>query len=197
MGDVITSPFGGFMSRIMVDYAGQKFNMLTAVEFHHKISNNAYYWKFICDCGKEVITNLHDVRRGKIQSCGCIKRKLTDDELGFRRTYQTYRDQAISRNIEWLLTEGQVRILFKSNCYYCGSASSNHRQRIYKDRMLDYIYSGIDRFDNTLGYLYTNCVPCCSICNRMKLNHTPDMFIQHIKKILVNMEAKHENTLAV
>jgi hypothetical protein len=168
----------------MRDYAGQRFNMLTAIRFDHSASKNAYYWEFQCDCGKITVTNIYDVRRNKIQSCGCIKRKLSDEELGFRRTFQTYRDQARTRNLEWSIPEKQARLLFKSPCAYCNSAPTNHRQRVYKDRTLNFTYSGIDRKDNTVGYTSDNCVPCCSVCNKMKLDHTEEFFIEHIKKIL-------------
>jgi 5-methylcytosine-specific restriction endonuclease McrA len=30
---------------------------------------------------------------------------------------------------------------------------------------------GIDRVDNSIGYTPDNCVPCCTQCNRIKLDH--------------------------
>lgn len=43
--------------------------------------------------------------------------------------------------------------------------------------------NGIDRIDSTKGYSADNCVPCCSKCNRMKLDHSIEDFKNHISKI--------------
>ncbi len=34
----------------------------------------------------------------------------------------------------------------------------------------DFVYNGIDRLDNALGYTLDNCVPCCKRCNQAKNN---------------------------
>jgi len=39
-------------------------------------------------------------------------------------------------------------------------------------------YQGIDRINNNVGYESGNCVPCCNICNRAKLNRDKNAFIQ-------------------
>ena len=46
-----------------------------------------------------------------------------------------------------------------------------------------YIYNGVDRKDNNLGYTIDNCVPCCHRCNSMKSNLSYQNFIQHISNI--------------
>ena len=43
--------------------------------------------------------------------------------------------------------------------------------------------NGIDRVDSSKGYTLDNCVPCCSICNTMKLNYTLQEFSDHITKV--------------
>jgi len=45
-------------------------------------------------------------------------------------------------------------------------------------------YCGIDRIDNTKSYIKENCVPCCNICNRMKLEMNTQEFIEHIRRIM-------------
>jgi len=45
------------------------------------------------------------------------------------------------------------------------------------------IYNGIDRVDNAIGYLTDNCVACCKVCNRAKLQMSKNEFFDHIKKI--------------
>jgi hypothetical protein len=46
-----------------------------------------------------------------------------------------------------------------------------------------YLYNGIDRVDNTLGYSKENCVSCCKICNYMKQVLTLEEFYSHIRRI--------------
>lgn len=63
------------------DIAGQKFNMLTAVELverrptQYKSGRNdiEYYWLFKCDCGQLTITRRDRVtaKKNPIRSCGC------------------------------------------------------------------------------------------------------------------------------
>ena len=45
-------------------------------------------------------------------------------------------------------------------------------------------YCGIDRIDNYKPYIKENCVACCNICNRMKLEMNLFDFMNHIKKII-------------
>lgn len=59
-------------------------------------------------------------------------------------------------------------------CHYCGSEGG-----------------GVDRIDSNKGYEVGNVVPCCGICNRMKLNHSTDFFYNHIEKIL-KLRRQHE-----
>ena len=58
------------------DYAGQKFNRLTAIEFSHKSKCRSYYWKFLCECGNNTTTLIGAVKSGKTKSCGCYKKEI-------------------------------------------------------------------------------------------------------------------------
>ena len=46
-----------------------------------------------------------------------------------------------------------------------------------------YKYNGVDRVENTNGYLTGNCVSCCHICNRAKGEMTVNEFYDWINKI--------------
>jgi len=69
----------------------------------------------------------------------------------------------------------------KSSCMIC-----LHK---YGDRRLDFIevYTGIDRVDNSKGYIPTNVVPCCGVCNFMKGRLGLDIFLTQIKRIHANL----------
>lgn len=53
------------------DYVGQKFNLLTVKEMLYNYKNNQTYCRCICDCGKETIAFMGNVKSGKTKSCGC------------------------------------------------------------------------------------------------------------------------------
>jgi hypothetical protein len=51
------------------------------------------------------------------------------------------------------------------------------------------VYNGIDRVKPDAGYIPSNCVPCCGVCNFMKRNHTYREFLFHCAKIIKHREA--------
>ena len=67
-----------------------------------------------------------------------------------------------------------------SNCYYCDMPSSLSESKSV----------GLDRIDSSQGYLLTNVVPCCSLCNRMKNDYQENSFLNQCLNIV-----KHFNKL--
>lgn len=59
----------------------EKYGLLTPLEYSHskpgRLSDQ--FWLFQCDCGNTKISRLHDVKSGKINSCGCIHKKQLAD----------------------------------------------------------------------------------------------------------------------
>ena len=55
----------------------QIFGRLTAIAFVESRgkSRNAY-WRFRCECGKEIVTAATNVKSGASQSCGCLRREM-------------------------------------------------------------------------------------------------------------------------
>lgn len=75
-----------------------------------------------------------------------------------RGQWTTLRAQARKRKVE-------VSITFE---HFCELRASNRCHYCYAN--LPEAGSGIDRKDNSKGYIAGNCVPCCDTCNRTK-NH--------------------------
>jgi hypothetical protein len=90
--------------------------------------------------------------------------------------FRHYRRGAESRNIEFLLTFDEFNNFWGKNCYYCTDKIKT---------------VGIDRIDNNKGYTIENCVPCCGICNRMKMQYTMDNFIKKCIEISNNFKNKY------
>ena len=69
----------------MDENIGKKYNKLKAVKYDHKGKYNEKYYLFKCDCGKEKVINLSNVKTGKTKSCGC-NYKLS----GYQKKYNIY-----------------------------------------------------------------------------------------------------------
>lgn len=57
----------------MIDVTGQKFGRLTAC--YPTRVNGRFGWHCICDCGTECDVDSSNLRSGKQQSCGCLRRE--------------------------------------------------------------------------------------------------------------------------
>lgn len=85
--------------------------------------------------------------------------------------YSTYLNRATKKELEFVLTKEQFSKFTTEKCYYCDkNASKSHK-------------NGVDRKDNTNGYIMSNCVSCCSQCNYMKGSLTVDEFIETCKRV--------------
>jgi len=83
--------------------------------------------------------------------------------------------RAVQRNayfcsLLFLLTQEDFEKLASQACYYCGFYSST--------RLVS-----IDRVDNNKGYLPSNCIPSCRVCNMMKGGQHPIEFLDKIEAI--------------
>lgn len=58
----------------MIDIAGHRFGLLTAVNVVGKDKDGSYIWKVICDCGNDDEVNGSYLRNGTKKDCGCIDR---------------------------------------------------------------------------------------------------------------------------
>jgi hypothetical protein len=88
-----------------------------------------------------------------------------------------YKRSASKSDREWSISKAQFKTLILSNCHYCGIEP---RQKRHNNKIL---YNGIDRLDNTKGYIEGNCVACCGTCNWMKGKLSVGDFLSKINRI--------------
>ena len=108
----------------------------------------------------------------------------------FLSLLKKYKAHAEERDLVWSLTNKQFEDLTKQSCYYCGTAPSNIWNGIRGQH--GWVFNGVDRVDNTKGYLPENCVPCCKYCNHMKWDVIAKDFLSHCKKIADYQEELYE-----
>ncbi len=134
-------------------------------------------WLCKCDCGGKKIVASRSLLKGNTKSCGCLdvetKVKLGKLRGGYnkspdspaRAVYRSYKLSARDRNKVFEISLDEFKAKTQLPCYYCGTLPNCcYRFTKYKN----YRYNGIDRVDNTKGYISENCVPCCKICNMAK-----------------------------
>jgi hypothetical protein len=78
------------------------------------------------------------------------------------KKYITYQKGAEKRELAFTLSPYEFLTIVKQSCYYCGAPG----------------YNGVDRHDNSIGYIFTNCKPCCSQCNFAKRTLTEEKFVE-------------------
>lgn len=160
----------GSVAENSVNEVGNRYGRLEIVEAlptKHKKSR----WLCKCDCGKFKNATGDSLRQGKVKSCGCLRKEADYSYTSTSNTvkYTQYKSNAKRRNLEFLIPFNEFEKLVSSSCIYCNGNGG-----------------GIDRWNNEIGYTLENSVPCCTICNRMKLTWTPLQFLSHCKKVIEN-----------
>lgn len=175
--------------------SGDRFGKLVAISFSHRDAKYRHHWLFKCDCGNNKVISIANVKqypsfKNSTTSCGCIAkaRILAIGEASFNNLFSKYKRISKIKNLEFLLSKEEFRKLTQSNCSYCGA---NPQQIIKQTRANgEYLYNGIDRIDSSKGYTIQNCISCCGICNKMKLDHDIEFFYNHINKIIQQRKSK-------
>lgn len=106
------------------------------------------------------------------------ERKDTD-ELFEKQELISFQIKEVWRNVQrnamlksrlFTLSQQDFEKLIIQPCYYCGFYSNSK-------------FLGIDRIDNTKGYILSNCVPSCKMCNMMKNVDHPCAFLDKVNLI--------------
>ena len=95
-------------------------------------------------------------------------------EITPKKKFEELKRNARRRNFECSLTLDEFCEIFGQPCVYCGDVGT-----------------GVDRVNNSIGYVKDNCVSCCKGCNLMKWKLDVNEFIEKCKKIA--KVAKNEN----
>jgi hypothetical protein len=96
-------------------------------------------------------------------------RKTTNPKTRLRliKSGATKRGLEFNISLEWYLENG-----WKKKCYYCGGDTQD----------------GLDRIDNSVGYIENNLVPCCINCNRAKATITQKDFLLMCVSVVKNLK---------
>lgn len=184
---------------------GCKYGRLTIIEKSQKKGRHGQsYYICKCDCGDITETSGGSMNSGSTKSCGCYNKERVQEshrlgigESTYNRIEKTYQRNAKNRKIPYILSKEQFRFLISQNCHWCGEEpkpknhyySDGDRNRIGIEVTEEWakkqwvLVNGIDRVDSSLGYRIENCVPCCFLCNEMKMDKSEIEFLEHMEKI--------------
>jgi 5-methylcytosine-specific restriction endonuclease McrA len=178
---------------------GKRFGKLTVKSLAYK-KEKTTYWLCVCDCGKEKTVRRINLTQLGTKSCGCLRQEVKmiiaakqkgkpryskdQGDGGCQQLFLRYKKH---RNaVDFQLTIEEFRSITTKKCYYCGieplQETRYYNKRVTKEteEKSKFIYNGIDRIDNSQGYVLTNCVPCCKICNKAKSNMRVDDFVEWV-----------------
>lgn len=136
------------------------------------------FWDCLCTkCGKVYVVGSNSLRNG---SKGCFSCKTqpkgrekirTPEEEVLHQVFASYKIGARNRNLSFKLERDLFVKLTQSPCFYCGGGFASYGTTAEKV----VYYNGVDRVDNSKGYLVNNVVPCCKPCNNKKFAVTKEM----------------------
>ena len=176
-GSLNTKPNKKRECKVSSKKVGTKKGRYLILELIHDIGNIKF--KVKCDCGTEKIITQSTLINSN--SCGCLSREITSKrqikpncESAKRELFNGYLNGAKVRNINFELSFEDTFNIAANPCFYCGEKETREIKRAGGSIKV----TGIDRVDNTKGYILNNCVPCCKKCNLKKSDITLDMIMR-------------------
>lgn len=170
----------------------QRFGKLvvTKIAEHYKLGRPR--WECICDCGNTHTAESRHLTKGVVDNCGCLtferrSKKARKDfgESMRNKILWSYKGNATRRGYTFELSDERAFELFKGNCHFCGTEPDTVGK--HKKCYGEYVYNGIDRLNNDLGYIEGNVVSCCKTCNYLKSDYSDEEFVSIIRKIATHM----------
>lgn len=160
---------------------GTRFSRLTVIGESKNRKNSQILWVCRCDCGKIIEVTGNELRKGNKSKCSKYCTKFGVGNSSFNVVYSSYKKGAKNRELEFSISKDDFRNITSQPCFYCGKLPNQKTGN--KELNSEYIYNGIDRVDNSKGYIEGNVVPCCKNCNISKNT----MSVQEFREMIINI----------
>lgn len=168
--------------RQMKDLFGGRFGRLTVCNPQSALRGHLRFWECKCECGSIKWIQADNLMGGRSKSCGCARTAgLPPGRAGFNNLVYEYKHGAKSKGLEFSLTNTELETLFASNCFYCGLPPRQIQKAATGKG--SFVYNGIDRKDNAIGYTSENTVPACRTCNFAKNTLSIGEFIEWLDRV--------------
>jgi len=150
-------------------------------------------WLCKCDCGQKKMIYSYQLFNGHSKSCGCLQKESRMKKpglAGLNAVIRGYKKNAEKRNLAWELSDEAVYYITQSDCFYCEKSPENEiKSHIGINGR--YVYNGIDRLDNSKGYIPENVVSCCYRCNIKKKDFSVDSMIKVLDRLGYRVELRN------
>jgi hypothetical protein len=181
-----------------VDLTGQVFGRLTVIGTDGEKKHGSYMWNCICSCGKECQASSNQLRCSRKKSCGCLNddtrkgnflnnnyaRIYEDYSVDlYKKFYTSYKARAKQRGQPFEITREEFIDMIQLPCGYCGLAGEDKYVLSGSGYKYKLFGNGIDRIDSSVGYVKSNCVPCCKTCNIAKNSLSDEEFKSWIDRV--------------
>lgn len=201
------------------DLVGLKFGNLVVNKFELRDKTDNVVWSCTCFCGKTFLANSNRLLSGTASNCGCIyaiERRKPPGETSWNTRWSSYlsnvkeRRNRKGKSFENEFTKELFIEKSSLDCFYCerppmewnkylkenGQVTSKASRMSQEgiDRAWINI-NGLDRVDNSVGYLLSNTVPCCPDCNFMKHSSTLSEWCSIIERFQPGFTIKIMNKL--
>lgn len=112
-----------------------------------------------------------DHKKWSLKNKDRIKKNTFIYNNSHKGKFSQYKNGAKRKNREFLLTIEEFISIISLCCHYCGTTRE----------------IGVDRKDNLIGYIKSNCLPSCWGCNNFKGSKDYYSFIKKCKEIGKNL----------
>lgn len=167
------------------DLSGQVFGKLTVLR-----RGKSRYFHCKCECGNETEVYASSLKKGLTTSCGCYRKEFRRNgyDPGINDLYSIYKRDAGKKEREFSLTKEEFSEIITAPCTYCGAPPNRkHRPNRIGTTLL---FNGVDRKDNSKGYVTGNAQPCCSICNQAKHTLPEEVFLSWVERVHNHLKEK-------
>ena len=153
-------------------------------------SFNGIDFTFVCNCGDKFTLNKNNAFISDQQfSCSNCKRlgRLAP-YVGERYVFRRVKSDAVTAGREFNIDFDWFVKMVHMPCFYCHRKDINTctvpSKRPGETLIERFRYNGLDRIHNEIGYVESNCVPSCIVCNRAKNNMPFEEFMEWLKVLV-------------
>jgi hypothetical protein len=166
---------------------GKKINIYEVLEFSYNKKNSNFYECKCLNCDSISVVKINLIKTNK--SCKNCRQYGSEptEQSQIKYKFDQYKRGAKERNLIFELSEKDFKKITIKNCFYCNGEPKPRKYYNSKNLNKTISLNGIDRIDSNFGYILKNCIPCCEMCNKMKMAYKQSDFLEQIKKIYNNL----------
>jgi len=168
----------------LIDRTGKKYGRWVVLREDLVRRGSWRCWWAACSCPQKTLrsmtTHALQVARRNNGGCGsaCDRPKGSS---GLTHLFEAQKRSAKARGHAWKLSVEEFGALVREDCFYCFAPPEIQERDVRQWGA--FVRNGVDRVENEIGYVVSNCVPCCPICNFGKRNKTLLAFARHHQRI--------------